>query len=75
MTSNQKRVDARQMRCPMPLLKLKQALNSIESGGSVHLITTDPTSKRDIVCYIEMTDHQVTIEELDQEIHFYVIKS
>jgi len=75
MMSNQKLVDARQMRCPMPLLKLKQALNGIEVGDSVHLIATDPTSKLDVARYIEMTNHQIKTEQFDDEFHFYITKS
>jgi len=68
-------VDARNMACPMPLLKLKQALNRIESGESVLLTATDLTSKRDFSSYINMTAHQMSFEETKQEIIFTVIKS
>jgi len=68
------KVDARKMPCPMPLLKLKQALNQLDIGQSVHLIATDPTSKRDFVSYINMTNHQISFEEQQGEIHFRVIK-
>jgi len=75
MSSNQILVDARQMRCPMPLLKLKQALNQAEVGQTVHLIATDPASQRDCVSYIDMTDHQIRTEQSNQEFHFLVTKS
>jgi len=58
----------------MPLLKLKQALNQMSKGQVVHLIATDPTSKRDFVSYVKMTNHQLRYEEQQGEIHFYVIK-
>jgi tRNA 2-thiouridine synthesizing protein A len=72
--SAQLKVDARKMPCPMPLLKLKQALNQLDIGQLVHLVATDPTSKRDFVSYIEMTNHQLSYEEKQNEIHFHVIK-
>jgi len=68
------RVDAREMTCPMPLLKLKQALNKLEVGQQLHLIATDLTSKRDLTSYINMTDHQMSFKEDNDELHFYVIK-
>ena len=74
MKSNQIEVDARNMPCPMPLLKLKQALNQMDVGQPLHLIATDPTSKRDFVSYIKMTEHQLSYQENNGEIHFYVIK-
>ena len=68
------KVDARKMPCPMPLLKLKQALNQLAVGQTVHLIATDQTSKRDFASYINMTDHQMSFQEENVEIHFYVTK-
>ena len=68
------RVDARQMICPMPLLKLKKALNQANNGEVICLIATDPTSKRDIVAYARLAHHQVSYEENDGEIKFMVIK-
>ncbi len=74
MNSAQLTVDARKMPCPMPLLKLKQALNKIENTQVVHLIATDPTSKRDFVSFVNMTNHQIRFDEAGGEIHFYVTK-
>ena len=74
MNSNQTKIDARQMPCPMPLLKLKQALNKLDVGDIVYLIATDPTSKQDFVSYIEMTNHQIRYQEDNGEIHFYITK-
>lgn len=74
MNSVVDKVDARKMSCPMPLLKLKQALNNTEVGGTVHLIATDPTSQRDFRSYINMTDHQMSCQQDGDDFHFYVIK-
>lgn len=58
----------------MPLLKLKQALNQLEIGQALHLVATDPTSKRDFSSYISMTEHQMSYQEEQGEFHFYVTK-
>ncbi len=68
-------VDARQLKCPMPLLKLKQALNTLEPGQSVHIITTDRVSLRDFKSFIELTEHKMSVVEQQQDIHFHIIKS
>jgi len=67
-------IDARKMICPMPLLKLKQALNQVEVGDRVHLTATDRTSLRDIKTYIDMTSHLMNVKQNNNEIHFYVVK-
>lgn len=68
------RVDARKLKCPMPLLKLKQALNSLAEGESVRLVATDRSSLRDFKSFIGFTQHTMTITEQQSEIHFYVVK-
>jgi len=74
MNSSQITVDARNMPCPMPLLKLKQALNQIEKGDTVFLMATDPTSKRDFFSFAKIADHVINLQEESHEFHYYVTK-
>ncbi len=67
-------VDARNMTCPMPLLKLKQALNQMVSGDIVKLLATDPVSKRDIAAFADLADHKISVKQDANEIIFIVIK-
>ncbi|MBV1910396.1 MAG: sulfurtransferase TusA family protein [Kangiellaceae bacterium] len=67
-------LNVRNLRCPMPLLKLKQALNSIEKGDIVHLIATDRASIRDISAFIKISRNTLSYQEIDNEIHFCVVK-
>ena len=67
-------VDAREFVCPMPLLKLKQALNKAISGQIILLKATDPSSTRDVVSFVNMTEHQVQLKEDGKEFHFFVTK-
>jgi tRNA 2-thiouridine synthesizing protein A len=57
-------LDATGLRCPMPLLKLKQALNKLDSGDVIKIITTDSGSVKDFQSYINLTSH--TLLELKQ---------
>jgi TusA-related sulfurtransferase len=43
----------------MPLLKAKRALNSMEVGQMVKVISTDQASKRDFVVFAEQSGHQL----------------
>ena len=47
-------IDTSSLHCPMPLLKLKMALRSVATGGSIRLIATDPMSQQDIKRYCEI---------------------
>jgi tRNA 2-thiouridine synthesizing protein A len=50
-------VDARGMRCPLPLLKAKQALRDMTSGEVVKVLATDVGSVRDFQAYAELSGH------------------
>ena len=52
-------VDARGMRCPLPLLKAKQALNQLQSGEALKITATDAGSVRDFHAYAEISGHRI----------------
>jgi len=67
-------VDARKFNCPMPLLKLKQALNQAKSGQIILLKATDPSSTRDVVAFAKIAQHEIQLEKNGKEFHFFVTK-
>ncbi len=62
-------VDARGLRCPMPLLKAKQALNAMQVGEELRLLATDPGSRRDMRAFAEQSGHQL-LESSEQDGEF-----
>lgn len=44
-------IDASGLNCPLPLLKLKQALHQVQTNDIIYLITTDTNSPTDIHRY------------------------
>jgi tRNA 2-thiouridine synthesizing protein A len=48
-------VDARGLNCPLPILKAKKALATIESGQVLKVTSTDPGSKRDFEAFARQT--------------------
>lgn len=48
-------VDARQLACPLPLLKAKQALRNMAVGELVRVLTTDAGSLKDFVSFAQLT--------------------
>lgn len=63
-------LDATGLRCPMPLLKLKQSLNQLNTGDVLKVITTDGGSVRDFKAYINLTSHELL--ELKEETSQYI---
>jgi tRNA 2-thiouridine synthesizing protein A len=66
-----KRVDATGLACPLPLLKAKQALNSLELGQVLEVTATDAGSVRDFKAYADLSNHELisTIENNQTYIH------
>ncbi|ROS05454.1 TusA-related sulfurtransferase [Sinobacterium caligoides] len=67
-------IDARGLACPMPLLKAKKGLNSIDSGERVKVRSTDAGSWRDFAAFTEQSGHRL-ISAFDEGGEFtYVIE-
>jgi tRNA 2-thiouridine synthesizing protein A len=69
-------VDARGLQCPMPVIKLSQAIMAAQSGETVELISTDRGSCSDVPSWAE--DMGQTLKEQfeeDGEFHFVLVKS
>jgi TusA-related sulfurtransferase len=69
-------VDARNLQCPMPVLKIAQAMNDMSQGQSAELIATDRGSLSDIPAWAADMGHSLKEEfEADGEYHFVVEKA
>ncbi|HEX5277459.1 MAG TPA: sulfurtransferase TusA family protein [Fluviicoccus sp.] len=68
-------LDARGLRCPMPLLKLKQALHGLPPGAALTVLTTDPGSQRDFPAFLRQGGHTLVSQEAqDGEFRFEIRK-
>lgn len=69
-------VDARGLQCPMPVIKLSQALMAARSGQTVELISTDKGSCSDVPAWAADMGHALESEfNEDGEYHFVLVKS
>lgn len=69
-------VDARNLQCPMPVLKIAQAMNDLSTGQSVELIATDRGAVSDIPAWASDMGHSIKEQfETDSEYHFVVEKA
>ena len=70
-----KALDCRGLKCPMPILKTKIALGSLQIGQVLEMIATDKGSKPDMAAFIEQTGHQlVSMSEEDGVFVYYIRK-
>ena len=47
MANFDQELDASGLNCPLPILRAKKALNSLDAGQVLHIIATDPGSVKD----------------------------
>lgn len=65
-SSPTRQLDASGLRCPLPLLRTKQALAGMEPGDILEVLATDAGSWRDIPAYLSRAPHQL-LEQDDTE--------
>jgi tRNA 2-thiouridine synthesizing protein A len=66
-------VDARGLNCPLPILKAKKALATIQSGQVLKVTATDPGSKRDFEAFARQTGNALVGQfEAEQIWTFYL---
>ncbi|MGF1650668.1 MAG: sulfurtransferase TusA family protein [Hyphomicrobiaceae bacterium] len=52
-------VDARHLRCPLPVLKAKKALREISIGDVLEIVATDPQAETDLRALCAARSHEV----------------
>jgi tRNA 2-thiouridine synthesizing protein A len=68
-------VDARRLLCPMPVIRLQDAIKDLESGSLVRITCTDPGVKNDIPAWCNINGHKIEdIREQDYEFIILVRK-
>lgn len=56
-------VDAMKTRCPIPILRTKQALAKMQSEQLMALYATDPSTNSDLTAMLSHTPHQLLAVE------------
>jgi len=68
------KIDTCGMICPLPLLKMKQALNAAEIGETIFVEATDPVSQRDFQAFIQMTPHELVSRAQNGHYYYWITK-
>ena len=48
-------LDARGLKCPLPVLKARRALKEVPAGGILRVLATDPGAEQDFAHFCETT--------------------
>jgi len=52
-------LDARGLNCPLPILRAKKALSSMQPGEVLRIVATDPGTVKDFVAFSHHTGHEL----------------
>ena len=74
MTVTPIELDTCGLNCPLPLLKAKQALNSMESGQQLRVLSTDQGSWRDFDVFARQSGHQLLAREEVDGVYSYLLQ-
>lgn len=70
----QVQVDARGLRCPLPVIRLAEALGGHPVGTEVRLLATDPAARTDIPAFCRMRDARLVSVTEEPDHACYVVR-
>ncbi|TVQ84449.1 MAG: sulfurtransferase TusA family protein [Chromatiaceae bacterium] len=69
-------LDASGLNCPLPILRAKKTLNSMDAGQLLHVIATDPGSVKDFDAFAKQTGNELLESKEDAgKFHFMIRKA
>jgi tRNA 2-thiouridine synthesizing protein A len=68
-------LDTRGLKCPLPVLRARKAMQSVAAGGVLRVLATDPGTVRDFQAFCAATGYElVDHAEQDGEFTFRIRK-
>ena len=67
-------LDAKGLNCPLPILKAKKALKSLESGNTLEILSTDPGSVADFAAFCRTTGNELVEQSEEGGVWTYLIR-
>ena len=70
-----KEVDAKNLNCPLPILRCKKGLNELLANQVLKITATDPGSVKDIEAFCKQTGHKLLqMDQQENVLTFYIKK-
>ncbi|HHJ17904.1 MAG TPA: sulfurtransferase TusA family protein [Gammaproteobacteria bacterium] len=67
-------LDARGLNCPLPILRAKKSINSLDSGQVLRIIATDPGSVKDFEAFCKQTGNELLDTAQNSGEYFFNIR-
>ncbi|GIO09775.1 UPF0033 protein YrkI [Brevibacillus reuszeri] len=67
-------VDTKGLACPMPIVKAKKALDSLEAGQTMEVLSTDKGSLNDFTAWVKQTKNEMISHEEENGVYKFLVK-
>jgi len=67
-------LDARGLNCPLPILRAKKSINSLDAGQVLRIIATDPGSVKDFEAFCKQTGNELLTTSQNSGEYFFNIR-
>ncbi|MBP2000144.1 TusA-related sulfurtransferase [Paenibacillus shirakamiensis] len=67
-------VDTKGMSCPLPIVKAKKAIDQLEVGQIMEVLSTDKGSVNDFQAWVKQTKQELVRYEEDQGVHIFYVR-
>jgi len=67
-------LDTRGLLCPLPILKARAALNTMQPGQVLKVVSTDAGSVRDMEAFAKLTRNPLLHSRVDGTDHVYFLR-
>jgi tRNA 2-thiouridine synthesizing protein A len=67
-------LDARGLKCPMPIVKTAQAIKSVASGELLEVLTTDPGAVADFAAWSRSTGNTLVEQSIVDGVYRFVLR-
>ncbi len=74
LTTSPEVIDARGLKCPLPVLKLEKRIDALPAGSALVVLATDPMARIDIPLYCRQCGHSCEVTETKAGLRFTVVK-
>jgi tRNA 2-thiouridine synthesizing protein A len=68
-------VDARGLKCPLPVLKMEKRLEALPVGAELIVLATDPIARIDIPLYCRQHGHACTMMQDGDTMRFVILRA
>jgi len=67
-------LDARGLKCPMPIVKTAQQIKLVEQGDLLEVLSTDPGSVADFAAWSRSTGNEIVEQGVQDGVYRFVLR-